>query len=64
MLKPVLEEIKDIDIFGVNVDTFPELAAQYDVFTLPTIIFFNQGKPKESLQGTHTKQQIESLYKS
>lgn len=46
MLLPVLEElskIKNIDIYKVNVDKHTNLARQYGVMTIPTIVLYKNG---------------------
>lgn len=40
MLAPVLEELKNIDVFKVNVDESPELAKEYRIEFVPTLIIF------------------------
>jgi len=67
MIGPVIEEIaaqqegKAI-IAKVNVDDSPELAARYDIASIPTLIVFKDGKPVTTFQGVHPKANItESL---
>lgn len=64
MLAPVLEEI-DTDMAGnakickVNVDEQPQLAAQYGIMSIPTIIFFRDGKVADKMVGVRSKEDIE-----
>lgn len=49
MAGPVLEELAKefagkVKFAKVNVDEEPELAAQYGVMSIPTVVVFNQGK--------------------
>ena len=44
MFSEVLENVQDkieIDIIKVNVDTFPDLASKYNVFSIPTILLLD-----------------------
>ena len=40
MLAPILEKVDNIDILKVNVDAFPDLAANYGIMSIPTLILF------------------------
>lgn len=48
MQSPILEEIKedrsDIKIMKVDVDQEPELAREYGIMSIPTLILFKDGK--------------------
>ncbi len=49
MMGPVLEEIEEsvkdkTDIIKVNIDNFNELADQYKVMSIPTLLFIKDGK--------------------
>ena len=48
MLSPVVEEVarqvKDVKIGKINVDEEQELAMRYGVMSIPTVIFFKDGK--------------------
>ena len=51
MLAPVLEEFSKqaqqddvLKVFKVNVDDFTELAAEYNIQSVPTVLFFSKGK--------------------
>lgn len=64
MLSPIIdemgEEVTNAKICKVNVDEQPELAAQYGIMTIPTVLVFKNGeiaansigvKPKAALLG-------------
>ena len=61
-LAPVLEqlaqEIQGVRIVKVNVDQAPNLAAQYRVSAIPTLILFDQGKPVQRMTGLMTKEEL------
>ena len=56
MMKPILEEIerkycKRIRFCEVEIDESPLLAADYEADTVPTYVFFRNGKFLGSMQG-------------
>lgn len=65
MLLPVVEglseEVKDAKICKVNVDEEPELAEEYQVMTIPTLMVFQDGKVKEKSVGVIPKEKILEL---
>ena len=62
MLLPVIEELADevtsAKICKINVDEQPELAAQFDVMTSPTLIVIKDGKIMSRSSGVIPKQEI------
>lgn len=62
MLMPVLEEIaserEDIEILKVNIDQDEELAKQFGVLSIPTLVYFVNGEQKEKTVGYRQKSQI------
>ena len=63
VLGPVLEEISHevsdkIDIVKLNVDESRELAVQYGIRGIPTMIIFKDGKVVSSMVGNQPKQEI------
>lgn len=65
MLLPVVEEIagevKNAKICKVNVDEQPELAEEYQVMTIPTLLVFQNGAVKEKSVGVISKEKILEL---
>lgn len=63
MLAPVLEEI-DQELGGsarickVNVDEQPQLAAQFGIMSIPTLIFYKNGAETGKMVGVRSKQDI------
>jgi thioredoxin 1 len=43
--------VGQVKIFKLNVDQNPETAIQYRVQSIPTVFFFNQGKPVDRIVG-------------
>ena len=65
MIAPIIDEIAqertDVFVGKINVDDNQELAARYNVFTIPTLIVFKDGKETERISGLNTKNKILSL---
>ena len=65
MVAPVLEEIADeysdkISIAKLNVDDNPHTAASYEVFSIPTMIVFQNGEEKKRIVGARPKHNLVS----
>lgn len=62
MVMPVLEEIakerSDIKVCKVNVDEQPELARQFGVMSIPTLVVMKNGKIVNQSMGARPKNQI------
>ena len=62
MQSPILDELanenKEIKVVKLNVDEEPELAEQYNIMSIPTIIIFKQGKPAKQLVGLTPKEEL------
>lgn len=63
MLGPVVEQIAEetagtIKVGKVNVDHNQELAAQFDVMSIPTLVFMKEGKMVAKLVGLRDKTEI------
>ncbi len=63
MLSKVLGTLEDIDIIKINTDEEEDLAKEYKVMTLPTILFIKNGEILERLVGFQTKEELEALIK-
>lgn len=62
-LGPVLEEIANensdkVQIAKVNVDDFKELAANYGIRSIPTMLLFKNGQVQSTLVGNLPKSEI------
>ncbi len=62
MVVPLVEEIaeerNDIKVGKVNVDEQPELAAQFGVMSIPTLVVMRNGKIVNQAMGARPKAQI------
>ena len=62
MIAPILEEVdqerEDVKIVKIDVDQAQELAMEYKVMSIPTLILFKDGKPGAPALGARPKQAI------
>ena len=63
--RPILEELSQeeagrLEVYQVDCDESPELAAQFGIMSMPTVIVFHNGEPADKLIGLRPK----SVYQS
>ena len=63
MLSPIVDEIAEeapdgLKVCKVNIVDCPELAQQFQVMSIPTLIVMQDGKPVASSVGVRPKQKI------
>lgn len=62
MQSPILDELsndeKNIKVVKVNVDEEPDLAEQYNIMSIPTILIFKQGKITKQFVGLTSKEEL------
>ena len=67
MVSPIIDEIAneatDFKVGKINVDEQPELAAQFGVMTIPTLIIFDKGQVVNKSIGAQPKENIMALLK-
>lgn len=65
MVAPLVEEIAeerpDIKVGKINVDEQPELASQFGVMSIPTLVVMKDGKVTNQAMGARPKSQILAL---
>ena len=65
MLSPVLDQIAqerpDVKVCKVNVDEEMELARQFKIFSIPTLIVLRDGQQESKMTGLRAKDQILSI---
>lgn len=65
MIAPVLEEVSeertDIKVCKINIDEEPELAREYAVMSIPTLLVFQDGEVVEKSVGAMPKENILEL---
>ena len=60
MMKPILSQLAEdnITVIDVDADTHPEIMAEYEVTSLPTMICFNNGENVGTVMGAVPKNVI------
>ena len=65
MVSPVVDEIaeerSDIKVGKINVDEEPELASQFQIMSIPTLMVIKDGKVTNKAMGARPKSQILAL---
>ena len=65
MVGPIVSEIanerSDVKVGKINVDEQPELAAQFQVMSIPMLAVIKNGKLENQVVGYRQKEQIESM---
>lgn len=56
MMAPILEQVNaqlkpKLRVVKINTDKYPQLASQYQIHALPTLVLFKQGKPVDRIEG-------------
>lgn len=68
MLLPTIEqladEVTDAKICKINVDEQPELAAQFKVMTIPTLMVFKGGQAVHTSVGVKSKDEILNMLRA
>ena len=65
-MAPVIEELaKELEgkvkVGKINVDENPDIAVEYNVMSIPTLIVFKNGKEEKRLVGVRDKEELLSL---
>ncbi|WP_276353437.1 thioredoxin [Cohnella caldifontis] len=65
MQLPIVEELSEelqgkATVAKVNVDEEPELASQFGVMSIPTLILFKDGQPVDKLVGLQSKAALQN----
>ena len=65
MMSPVLDQLAErhpeVRVGKVNVDEQPELAAQFQVASIPTLVLFRDGRPAASSVGVRLLEELERM---
>jgi thioredoxin 1 len=69
MVAPVVDELATeyagkLKVMKLNTDENPEIAGRYQVMSIPTILFFKDGKAVEKLVGARPKRQFKEVIDS
>ena len=67
MLSPIIDEVAaenpQVKVGKVNVDQQQELAAQFNIMSIPTLVVFKNGTKAGESVGLIAKEQVENLIK-
>lgn len=65
MLSPIVDQVAEehpeVKVGKVNVDEQPELAQQFDIMSIPTLLVFRNGQKVNESVGLIPKEKVESL---
>lgn len=64
MMGAVLEKMDDVNIVKINTDLHQDLAISFGVMSIPTLIFFKDGKEVKKEIGFKTEEEIRAILKS
>ncbi len=68
MLAPILEDLAlnypHIEFYKLNVDNNPLIANNYDIMSIPTILFFENGTLKHTSIGLKSQEELVSILNS
>jgi thioredoxin 1 len=67
MIAPILDELADeyqgrVRIGKVNIDDHQELAAQYGIRSIPTLLLFKQGQVADQIVGLRSKRDLKASF--
>ena len=67
MLSPIIdelaEELTDVNFYKLNVDESVEVVRKYNIMSIPTILFFNDGELVNQSVGFKSKEELKDLLK-
>ncbi|GAB4206884.1 MAG: thioredoxin [Coleofasciculaceae cyanobacterium] len=63
MMVPILEKVNAqlkgrLQVVKIDTDKYPQLATQYQVHALPTLVLFKNGQPVDRIEGALPVEQI------
>lgn len=65
MLSPIVDEVAserpDVKVGKINVDEQPELAQQFGIMSIPTLLIFKNGEKVQESVGLIPKEKVEAL---
>ncbi len=65
MLSPIVDEVAserpDVKVGKINVDEQPELAQQFGIMSIPTLLVFKNGEKVQKSVGLIPKEKVEAL---
>jgi len=64
MLSSILETMEDVNIIKVNTDIHQDLAIQYGIMSIPTVIFIKNGIEVRKVVGFIPEEEIREILES
>ncbi len=65
MLSPILEELErendDVTFFKINIDENEDIAEKYQVFSIPNVVLFKNGKPAARSVGFKPAEEMQAF---
>ncbi|HEY9674458.1 MAG TPA: thioredoxin [Waterburya sp.] len=63
MMAPILEQVNTqlkgrLQVIKIDTDKYPQLASQYQIYALPTLVLFKNAQPVERIEGVLSADQI------
>jgi thioredoxin len=63
MMAPILEQVNAqlkgrLQVVKIDTDKYPQLASQYQIYALPTLVLFKNGQPVERIEGVVVAEQL------
>lgn len=63
MMAPILEQVNaqlkgKLKVVKIDTDRYPQLASQYQIQALPTLVLFKQGQLIERIEGVQQAEQL------
>lgn len=66
-IRPILEQLEEesgdrVSFVGLDIDASPELAARYEVLSIPTVMLFEGGEPRQTLVGARPRGHFDQAF--
>jgi thioredoxin len=63
MMSPILDRVNTqlkgrLQVVKIDTDKYPQLASQYEIHALPTLVLFKNGQPFEKIEGVVPAEQL------
>ncbi len=62
MLAPIIDqianEVKDTKIYKINIDEDQDISLEYSIMSIPTLLYFEDGKLNKKIIGLRSKSEI------
>lgn len=63
MMGPILDKVNNqlrgrLQVVKIDTDKYPQLASQYEIHALPTLVLFKNGQPLERIEGVVPAEQL------